>query len=300
MAVRHFRRANTKPDIFSSGYTRRRVHINFAFAFCYIRMIHMARHSSVRNIPGIVIGRPVAMNNQFAVGRHGCKCGVSIAGVGNLNAIDIKMISVHIGFQRPDGECPDSVVAFCKRQRLSAQVIGCINCSCCQHHLLRIGRFQREKLRYGRRALRANSRGTERIQSFGIFLRIVIEIDIGLLRPYSKWHCQKKSNDINQMFFHKSILFISLLVLFLFKNPRCKIMQRFPPNLPFMVAGERIELNFEPTFLHGFHGFFCVFNTHILLATRDVKQIEFFVELSRFGEQSGNFLFGIEPVSRGF
>lgn len=75
-------------------------------------------------------------------------------------------------------------------------------------------------------------------------------------------------------------------------------MQRFPPDLPFVVAGERIELNFEPVFLHGFHRFFCVFNTHILLAAGDVKQIEFFVELNGFGEQTRNFFFGIEPASQ--
>jgi len=146
-------------------------------------MINMTRHCSVRNIPGVVIRRPVAMHNQLTVRRHGCKGSISIIRVSNLNAIYIEMVGIHIRFERPDCKCPYTIITFCKRNRLSAKVIGCVNCLHRQDNLLCIGSFQPECNRIVVAYLGRIYRRAERNKAFCVLLRIVIEVHVRLLCP---------------------------------------------------------------------------------------------------------------------
>jgi len=161
----------------------RSVNIEFAFTASYFRIIYMACHCSVRNIPGIIICRPVAMHNQLTVRRHGCKGSISIIRVSNLNAIYIEMVGIHIRFERPYRERPDTIVTLCKRNRFPAKVIGCVDCLDRQNNLLRIGRFQPESNHIVVAHLGRVYRGAERHKVLCILLRIVIEIHVSLLRP---------------------------------------------------------------------------------------------------------------------
>ena len=80
----------------------------------------MARHISVRHVAGIIVSRTIAMHHELAVRRHGGKGSISIAGIGNLHAIHVDMVGIHVRPHRTDGQRPDAVRTFRKRHRLAS------------------------------------------------------------------------------------------------------------------------------------------------------------------------------------
>ena len=161
---------------------RRRVNVEFAFAAGHLRMIDMARHRAVRDVACVVVGGRIAMHDELTVWRHGGERRAGVVGVGDLHAVHVEMIGIHVRPQRSDRQSPEAIVAFCERHGLARFAKGGEH-GAGEPHFLGVGRSQAE--RDG--SIVANvgrvQPGTERDEVLGVLLRVEVEVDIGLLRP---------------------------------------------------------------------------------------------------------------------
>ena len=160
---------------------RGRVDVQLTLASCHARVIDVARHGAVGHVARVVVGRRTPVDHQLAVGRHGGDATDRIVGVGHLHAVHHQMVDVHVGRERPDRQRPHAVGALLEGHR-RALAERHQDGHTRQRHGARLRRFQPERRRAVVADVRRVERCAERDKVFGVLLRVVVQVDIRLLR----------------------------------------------------------------------------------------------------------------------
>ncbi len=202
--VREFAAATHEVEdgIFLGGVVSRRcIHVEVTFAVGYVRVVNMAGDGAVGNVLGVVVGRFVSVYDELAVGRHAGEGCYGIGRVGDLNTVYLYEVGVDVGSDGADGEGPDAVVAFFEREGVAPAFAEGGEDGAVEGDGFCLGGFYAEGdstvvVDFGR-----VERSAEGGEAFGVFLRVPVEVNVGLLGVDER-RCEESEGGENGVEFH--------------------------------------------------------------------------------------------------
>ena len=161
----------------------RRVDVHLALPVQDSRVVDVSSDVAMRDGLRVVVGRPVAVDDDRAVTRLIGKSGQRVVRIHHRHAVHDETIDVEIRLQWADRQRPDAIAALLEWNRRVALADRQEDRTTAQRHRSRVGRPQTERDRavvthFGRNQVRA-----EGSQVLEVLVRIPIQVHVGLLGP---------------------------------------------------------------------------------------------------------------------